>query len=185
VTPLKIPEVLLIDVPCVQDHRGYFFESWQQQKYLPHMSCEKPFVQDNVSYSVNNVLRGLHFQHPHGQGKLITVLKGVVVDVAVDVRHGSGTFGQHIMVTLDSQKPQQLFIPEGFAHGFLVTSADCVFHYKCTDFYTPACEHTVLWDDPSLNIAWPFKNIVVSPKDALGLPLSEIPQSYLPVWSKK
>ncbi len=149
------------------DSRGAFQELWQQERYsalgLP------VFVQDNLSYSSKKVLRGLHFQQPHSQGKLVSVLEGQVFDVVVDIRPESETFGQWKGFTLSEAEPTQLFIPQGFAHGFCVLSERAIFHYRCTDFYSPQAEKTILYSDPALGIDWPVSDPVVSEKDQKGL----------------
>jgi dTDP-4-dehydrorhamnose 3,5-epimerase len=138
------------------------------------------FVQDNISKSSRNVLRGLHLQEPHGQGRLVQVLDGDVFDVAVDVRVGSPTFGQWVSERLTGTSHRQLFIPKGFAHGFCVLSDTAIFSYKCTDVYDPAAEFSIAWNDPTLAITWPITNPVLSAKDAEAKRLSEIPVDRLP-----
>jgi dTDP-4-dehydrorhamnose 3,5-epimerase len=137
------------------------------------------FVQDNFSLSAKGVLRGLHFQFPHSQAKLVTVIRGRVLDVVVDLRPDSPTFGEHCAVELSGERKRQLFVPEGFAHAFLTLEEDTLFHYKCSDVYSPDCEHTLLWNDPELGICWPVEDPQVSPKDREGTPLREIRQSIL------
>jgi dTDP-4-dehydrorhamnose 3,5-epimerase len=179
----SIPEVLLIRPKVFGDARGWFLESWQQQRYaelgLP------PFVQDNVSFSGRGVLRGLHYQHPHGQGKLVQVLAGTVFDAAVDIRVGSPTFGRYVSAELSSENHLQLYIPPGFAHGFCVLSETAVFAYKCTDFYMPACEGGVCWNDPDIGIDWPIREPILSAKDSRYGPLRQIPASNLPVYERR
>ena len=137
-------------------------------------------MQDNVSRSSRGVLRGLHYQHPNAQGKLVQVLEGEVVDVAVDIRVGSPTFGQSVTVNLSDQHFRQLYVPPGFAHGFCVLSETAIFAYKCTDFYNAAAEGGVLWNDPDLNISWAVENPLLSDKDNANLRLSDIPHDRLP-----
>src|SRR3990167_7235538 len=160
-TPLTGP---LIIEPCVfHDNRGYFLESFQQQRYL---ELGIPlFVQDNISRSAQGVLRGLHYQLPEAQGKLVTVTRGSVWDVIVDIRLTSPTFGQWFGITLNDENHLQIYIPSGFAHGFCVLSKEADFYYKCTNFYTPSAELGIAWNDPHINITWPINNPILSPKD--------------------
>lgn len=169
--------LIVIEPKLFADSRGYFFETYQQQRYSDH---DLPaFVQDNVSRSTRNVLRGLHYQLPHAQGKLVWVTRGTVWDVVVDIRLSSPTFGQWYSITLSDQNHLQMYIPPGFAHGFCVLSDEADFHYKCTDFYTPACEYGIAWNDARLNIAWPIEQPILSPKDAAYPSLAEIPHDKL------
>lgn len=184
VTPLAIPDVLLVAPKVFGDDRGYFFESWQLSRYCGH-GVDAGFVQDNFSRSGKGILRGLHLQHPHGQGKLVSVLEGEVFDVAVDVRHGSPTFGRHVHATLSGKNHHQLWIPAGFAHGFCVTSDHAVFHYKCSEAYHPECEVGVAWDDPDLGIPWPAEAPQLSQKDQANPRLRDIDRKQLPVWVAK
>jgi dTDP-4-dehydrorhamnose 3,5-epimerase len=140
------------------------------------------FVQDNVSFSKRGVLRGLHYQHPFGQGKLVGVLLGAVFDVAVDVRRGSPTFGRWAGECLSAENKRQLYIPPGFAHGFLVTSAEALVAYKCTEYYHPEAERSIRWDDERIAIAWPLDGPVVSAKDDVAVPLDEMPDELLPAF---
>ncbi|WP_139558119.1 dTDP-4-dehydrorhamnose 3,5-epimerase [Methylotetracoccus oryzae] len=176
-----LPGVLLIEPRVFGDSRGYFFESWNRQRYR-EQGVEIDFVQDNLSYSERGVLRGLHCQQPYGQGKLVQVLEGEVFDVAVDIRRGSPTFGKSVSVYLSAENRRQLYIPPGFAHGFGVTSPHALFSYKCTDAYHPECEFTVLWNDPALALEWPIANPSLSDKDVKGLRLQDIPPDRLPVY---
>ncbi|HET7746926.1 MAG TPA: dTDP-4-dehydrorhamnose 3,5-epimerase [Vicinamibacteria bacterium] len=166
----ELPGLLVIEPRVHGDSRGYFSETWHQDRYrqagLPHA-----FVQDNISFSGHGVLRGLHFQNPRPQGKLVYVLLGEIFDVAVDVRVGSPTFGRWTGVTLSDQNRHQLFVPEGFAHGVCVTSPTALVAYKCTGFYAPDCERTLLWDDPEVGVDWPIRSPIVSAKDGAGLTL--------------
>jgi dTDP-4-dehydrorhamnose 3,5-epimerase len=141
-------------------------------------------VQDNISFSTGNVLRGLHFQHPHSQGKLVQVLSGEVFDVAVDIRAGSPTFGQWVADNLSSSNHKQIYIPPGFAHGFCVLSDTALFSYKCTDYYSPADEAGIIYNDPDLKIAWPIVSPIVSNKDAAYPCLKDIPQVKLPKYKE-
>lgn len=172
----EIPEVLLIKPTVHGDARGYFQETYQQQRYAEH-GIAQAFVQDNVSFSGQGVLRGLHYQWPNPQGKLLHVLQGEIFDVAVDIRAGSATFGQWVGRLLSSDNHHQLWIPEGFAHGFLVTSKTALIAYKCTDYYHPADEGCLRWDDPTVNINWPLARINGAPrlsdKDMRGKPLHD------------
>lgn len=178
----RLAGVLILAPRVFEDARGYFLESWNQERYAAAGISER-FVQDNVSFSRQAVLRGLHYQHPHPQGKLISVLQGSVFDVVVDIRRASPTFGQWLGVELSEQNGQQMFIPGGFAHGYLVTSETAVFHYKCTDFYRPECEGSIRWNDPSLGIEWPITSPILSVKDAQAPTIAQIPEERLPRWN--
>ena len=172
--------VYLLDVPRYQDERGWFSESLKQKPYAELLnlapSNNEPFVQSNVSHSKLNVLRGLHAQIQHPQGKLIQVLSGRVFDVFVDIRRGSPTFGQHQHVVLDASLSQQLWIPPGFAHGFLTLADDSIVLYHCTDYYHAHDQVTLLWNDGDVNIEWPHTghHPILSDKDALGISLKEL-----------
>jgi dTDP-4-dehydrorhamnose 3,5-epimerase len=181
VRPTTLPDVLLLEPRVSEDDRGYFFEQYNDQSYRRH-GIEAGFVQDNISKSVRGVIRGLHFQNPHGQGKLVTVLHGAVFDVAVDVRAGSPTFGRWVGEELSSDNRRQLYIPPGFAHGFAVISDTAVCSYKCTDYYSASDDLTVLWNDSAIGISWPVTNPILSPKDQAGLSLSSIPRQRLPIY---
>jgi dTDP-4-dehydrorhamnose 3,5-epimerase len=171
VTPLSIPDVLLIEPHVFEDTRGFFFESFREDVFRNETSLNVAFVQDNHSKSFQGVLRGLHYQlPPHAQGKLLRVIQGEVLDIVVDIRKSSPTFGQYIAEILSSDNKKQLYIPEGFAHGFLTLSDTSEFFYKTTDFYHPHSERCILWNDKTLNINWPnLIEIKVSVKDGLGL----------------
>jgi dTDP-4-dehydrorhamnose 3,5-epimerase len=179
VIPQEIPEVLLIKPQVFGDERGYFIETFQTKRYA-EAGIALPFVQDNMSRSRHGTLRGLHLQEPHGQGKLVSVVEGEVFDVAVDVRVGSPTFGKWVGVLLSAQNHHQLWVPPGFAHGFVVTSENALFSYKCTDLYHPETEVGVAYDDPELAIAWPVSAPLVGGKDQKNLPLSKIERAKLP-----
>ncbi len=179
----ELPGVLIVEPVRFADSRGVFFESWNMRRYAASGIPEK-FVQDNVSQSARGVLRGLHFQNPQAQGKLVSVLCGEVYDVVVDIRRGSPTFGQWTAVTLDAESGKQLYVPEGFAHGFCVTSNSAVFTYKCTDFYAADCEHTIRWDDPQLNIGWPVGDPLLSDKDRDASCLKDLAAETLPAYSE-
>ena len=170
VTPLSIPEVLLIDPQVFEDSRGFFFECFREDIFRKETSLNVSFVQDNHSKSSQGVLRGLHYQlPPHAQGKLTRVILGEVLEIAVDIRESSPTCGQYVAEILSSENKKQLYIPEGFAHGFLTLSQTSEYLYKTTDFYHPKSERCILWDDNTLNIEWPKDlNIQLSPKDLLG-----------------
>ena len=166
--PLDIPDVLLIEPTIFGDERGFFFESYNQKQFDDAVGHPVKFVQDNHSRSVRGVLRGLHYQlPPHAQGKLVRVTAGEVFDVAVDIRKNSSTFGKWVGETLSAENKRQLWIPPGFAHGFLVISDLAEFQYKCTDFYAPECEGSIRWDAAGLGIVWPTEEQPqVSTKDA-------------------
>lgn len=181
ITRAAIPDVVHIEPRVFGDARGYFVETFNEARYAEHGICAR-FVQDNVSRSAEGILRGLHLQHPRGQGKLVWVLEGSVLDVAVDVRVGSPTFGHHVTERLDADRKNQLWIPAGFAHGFCVMAGPALFVYKCTDFYSPGDELTVLWNDPALGIDWPIDEPHLSDKDRAGQPLSAIDERRLPRW---
>ncbi|MFV3415623.1 dTDP-4-dehydrorhamnose 3,5-epimerase [Pseudomonas nitroreducens] len=174
-TRLAIPDVILFEPKVFGDDRGFFFESFNQQKFEEAVGRKVDFVQDNHSRSAKGVLRGLHYQlAPHAQGKLIRVVQGEVFDVAVDVRESSPTFGKWVGVHLSAENKNQLWIPEGFAHGFLTLTDNVDFLYKTTNYYAPAAEGCIAWDDPALAIEWPIAIApVLSEKDRLGRPLAQ------------
>ena len=164
----NIEGVVIIEPRIFKDDRGYFFESFSQREFEEKV-CKTTFVQDNESKSSYGVLRGLHFQKPpFAQSKLVRVIKGVVLDVAVDIRKGSPTFGQYVSVELTGENHRQFFIPRGFAHGFSVLSEEVIFQYKCDNFYSPQSEGAIAWNDPDLNIDWriPAEKVVLSEKDS-------------------
>ena len=161
-----LPGLILIEADCFGDQRGFFMETWQKERYRS-FGIEEEFVQDNLSYSEHGVLRGLHFQNPQGQGKLVYVIKGEVYDVAVDIRKGSPTFGKWEGHYLSGENRSQLYVPAGFAHGFCVTGDCALFAYKCTDYYNREAEKGLLWNDPEIGIDWPLENPVLSEKDAV------------------
>ncbi|HCG6789347.1 TPA: dTDP-4-dehydrorhamnose 3,5-epimerase [Vibrio parahaemolyticus] len=172
----KIPDVKIIEPQVFGDERGFFMETWQQKKF-EELVTGKPtlFVQDNHSKSKQGILRGLHYQTENTQGKLVRVVSGEVFDVAVDIRKGSETFGHWVGVYLSAENKRQLWIPEGFAHGFYVTSEEAEFVYKCTDFYNPEAELSIKWDDSSIGIEWPVEDrVTLSEKDIAGLSLNEV-----------
>jgi dTDP-4-dehydrorhamnose 3,5-epimerase len=171
-TPLAIPEVLLIEPRVFGDDRGFFFESFNQRQFDEAIGRPVAFVQDNHSRSAKNVLRGLHYQIKQPQGKLVRVVKGEVFDVAVDIRKSSPTFGQWVGEILSADNKKQLWVPPGFAHGFVTLSESAEFLYKTTDYYSPDFERCIRWDDPELGIQWPLAGEpVLSAKDQNGKPL--------------
>lgn len=175
-TELEIAGVWLIEPRRWGDSRGYFMETWKREEFEAHVGAVT-FVQDNESMSGHGVVRGLHFQRGRmSQAKLVRVSQGEVVDVAVDLRPGSPTYGRHVAVTLSGENARQLFVPRGFAHGFMVTGECARFQYKVDNVYAPEAEATLLFDDPALGIEWPLPaaEMLLSDKDRLGLPLSEI-----------
>ncbi len=178
-----LPGVLLIELPIYHDTRGHFLETWNQDRYAA-IGLNLAFVQDNLSFSRKGALRGLHYQHPAGQGKLVSVVQGAVFDVAVDIRTGSATFGQSFCAELSAENGLQMYIPPGFAHGFLVLSETALFLYKCTEFYIPGNEGSIHWNDPDLAIAWPLQNLgadlLLSPKDLNAPRLAEVAAHRLP-----
>ena len=178
----RLPGVLLITPKVFGDARGFFVETFSQQRYAD-AGIDGPFVQDNMSRSPRGVLRGLHLQHPRGQGKLVQVVEGSVFDVAVDVRVGSPSFGQWFGAELSAENKRQLWIPPGFAHGFAVTSEHALFAYKCTEYYAPEHELSVLWNDPAIGIEWPIDDPALSEKDRNARALGDIDVSRLPQWS--
>lgn len=176
----KIPGLLLIKPAVFGDHRGQFFETYSAEKML-QFGLNENFVQDNQSVSIKNVLRGLHFQKPpFAQGKLVRVVKGSALDVAVDLRKNSPTFGQWESVELTEENKLILWVPEGFAHGFVSLEDNTVFVYKCTNVYNKASEATILWNDPDLSIDWKVKNPLLSEKDLEGMSFEEFRNSTPP-----
>lgn len=169
-----IPDVKIIEPAVFGDERGFFMETWQQKKF-EELVAKRTFVQDNHSKSKQGILRGLHYQTENTQGKLVRVVSGEVFDVAVDIREGSPTFGKWVGVYLSADNKRQLWVPEGFAHGFYVTSEEAEFVYKCTDYYNPKAEHSIVWDDEELGIEWPVVNnqVFLSGKDEAGLKLKD------------
>ena len=175
----KLPGLVIIEPAVHGDDRGFFMESYSRDRYA-EAGLPREFVQDNLSLSAKGILRGLHLQHPHDQGKLCFVLEGEVFDVAVDVRVGSPTFGRWEGVVLSSQNKRQLYVPPGFAHGFCVLSDRALFSYKCSDFYASQSELGVAWDDPDIEIAWPIGAPQLSAKDRQNRKLRDIPIDRLP-----
>lgn len=174
-----LPGVLVIEPRIFKDERGYFLETSQLERYRA-AGMDVNFVQDNFSHSQKNSLRGLHYQLGKPQGKLVFVTRGKVLDVIVDIRVGSPTFGQSVTVELDDTLHRQVYVPKGFAHGFCVLSEQADFVYKCTDYYSPADERGIIWNDPDLQIAWPTTQPILSPKDILYLPLKKTALENLP-----
>lgn len=174
-TPLAIPDVILLEPAVFGDERGFFFESYNQRQFEESIGKKVSFVQDNHSRSARNVLRGLHYQIQQPQGKLVRVVQGEVFDVAVDIRKSSPSFGQWVGAILSSENKHQMWVPEGFAHGFVVLSETAEFLYKTTDYYAPAHERCILWSDRALNIDWQLQGRIpsLSGKDAQGLALAE------------
>lgn len=169
-----IADLKIIEPAVFGDERGFFFESFNQRKFNEALGRNVEFVQDNHSRSVKNVLRGLHYQIQQPQGKLVRVIKGVVFDVAVDIRRSSPTFGQHVGIELSAENKRMLWVPEGFAHGFLVLSDDAEFLYKTTDYWNPQFERSLMWNDKDLAIAWPFQGVpTLSAKDEKARSLNE------------
>jgi dTDP-4-dehydrorhamnose 3,5-epimerase len=168
-TPTAIPDVILLEPKVFGDDRGFFYESYNQKVFLEATGVDIHFVQDNHSKSSRNVLRGLHYQIQNPQGKLVRVTQGEVFDVAVDIRKGSKTYGQWVGVLLSAENKKQIWIPPGLAHGFLVLSETAEFLYKTTDYYSPAFERCIAWNDPDLAIEWPISGLpVLSGKDTTG-----------------
>jgi len=179
--PTKLPGVVIIEPDIFKDDRGYFLETFQKSKYEGG-GIGLEFVQHNHSHSTRGVLRGLHTQLGQPQGKLIRAIRGEIFDVAVDIQKGSPTYGEWVSVTLSGDNFKQLYVPPNFAHGFVVLSEEADIEYKCTNFYDPKSEITVIWNDPELNIDWPMDKPILSDKDKQGLPLKEF-ESQLPVFT--
>lgn len=172
VTPTSLPEVLLIEPQVFGDERGFFFESFNERAFAEKTGIQAKFVQDNHSRSAKNVLRGLHYQIKQPQGKLVRVISGEVFDVAVDLRKSSPTFGNWASTNLSAENKHMLWVPEGFAHGFLVLSESAEFLYKTTNYYAPAHERCVVWNDPDIGIQWPLQDVpLLSAKDRQGCSL--------------
>ena len=172
VIPTALPDVRIVEPRVFRDERGWFFESWNRRT-LAAAGLDVDFVQDNHSRSIRGVLRGLHYQVEHAQGKLVRVVVGEVFDVAVDLRERSPTFGRHVALRLSADDPRMLWVPPGFAHGFVVLSDVAEFLYKTTDYWYPEHERTLLWNDPALGIDWPVADPLLAPKDAAGTPFAD------------
>jgi dTDP-4-dehydrorhamnose 3,5-epimerase len=181
VIPTALPEVLIVEPKLFGDHRGFFLETYQLGRYA-ESGISRPFVQDNLSRSAYGVLRGLHLQNPSTQGKLVSALRGKVVDVAVDVRVGSPNFGRHVAVELSEENRRQLWVPRGFAHGFAVLSDTADFFYKCDNSYSPKDEIVVRWDDPAIGVSWGLENPSLSARDAAAPYLADV--QNLPVYGQ-
>ena len=181
ITPMSIPEVLLIEPQVFGDHRGFFLETFHQQKY-PAAGLDRTFVQDNHSHSARGILRGLHYQLKNPQGKLVYAVRGEIFDVAVDIRRGSPTYAQWVGAVLSDQNHRQLFVPEGFAHGFCVLSETADVLYKCTALYEPDDDRGILWSDPAVTIDWPISTPTLSEKDAHAPTLSQADPGELPCY---
>jgi dTDP-4-dehydrorhamnose 3,5-epimerase len=184
---LAIEDVILVEPQVHGDHRGFFVETFQVQRYREAGIGVRPdgssleFVQDNMAKSAKGILRGLHLQEPHAQGKLVSCVAGEVFDVAVDVRVGSPTFGEWVGARLDAESHRQLWVPPGFAHGYVVLSESAIFAYKCTDLYHPEAELSVRWNDPAIGIEWPMEGEpVLSDKDRAAPLLADIDEAVLP-----
>ncbi|MEN8169048.1 MAG: dTDP-4-dehydrorhamnose 3,5-epimerase [Pseudomonadota bacterium] len=177
----SLPGVLIIEPKVFGDERGFFQETYHEQRYQ-EMGIKERFVQDNHSRSAKGVLRGLHYQLKQPQGKLVRVTAGEVFDVAVDIRHGSPTFGQWHGITLSGENHKQFYVPPGFAHGFVVLSETADFLYKCTDYYDPEAEGAVIWNDPDIGIEWPLTEVSLSQKDSTASRLADISPELLPLY---
>jgi dTDP-4-dehydrorhamnose 3,5-epimerase len=175
----SIEGILIIEPKIFKDNRGFFMETYNQKRYNAY-GINTTFVQDNLSYSLKNTLRGLHFQIKHPQSKLVQVISGEIFDVAVDLRSGSATFGKWTGIHLSDENRRQMFIPKGFAHGFCVLSEFALFYYKCSDFYAPEDEGGIIWSDPDIGIEWPVENPIISEKDNQFQKLSCITAEKLP-----
>jgi dTDP-4-dehydrorhamnose 3,5-epimerase len=176
----KFDGLVLIEPDVFGDHRGFFIETYQTSRYRD-AGIQIDFIQDNVSFSVGRTLRGLHFQNPNPQAKLVQVLKGEIFDVAVDIRYGSPTFGQWEGILLSAENHHQIYIPEGFAHGFCVLSDGALFSYKCSDIYVPESEGGICWNDPDINIEWPVENPILSDRDQTYPRLKDMDIQKLPI----
>jgi dTDP-4-dehydrorhamnose 3,5-epimerase len=174
----RLEGVVLIEPRAFPDERGFFMETWNRARYA-EAGVDAAFVQDNLSFSRRHVLRGLHFQNPVAQGKLVCVLQGAVWDVAVDLRRGSPTFAEWEGFLLSAENRRQLYVPEGFAHGFVVTADTALFSYKCTAPYSAPHERSLRWNDPEVGVAWPVQAPVLSAKDAAAPLLRELPEAVL------
>lgn len=174
----ELAGLLVIEPRVLEDDRGFFYESWQSERYRA-CGIEHGFVQDNISSSRRGVLRGLHFQNPQAQAKLVAVVHGAVWDVVVDIRVGSPTFGRWMGMELSAENRRQVYVPEGFAHGFVALSDVAVFAYKCSRYYAPEAELAIRWNDPDIGIEWPLESPLLSAKDAAAPLLRELPRDRL------
>jgi dTDP-4-dehydrorhamnose 3,5-epimerase len=178
ITLTSIPDLLIVQPKVFEDNRGYFYESYSKLLFQQH-GIDADFVQDNQSLSEAGVLRGLHFQNPpYAQGKLVRVIKGAILDVVVDIRKKSVTYGQHFAIELNEQNKTMLWIPEGFAHGFLTLENQTIFSYKCTNYYNKASEGCIMWNDKDLGINWNINDPNLSEKDKLGTPFKDFVSSF-------
>jgi dTDP-4-dehydrorhamnose 3,5-epimerase len=178
----SLPDVILIEPMAFEDDRGFFMETFHSEKYA-EIGISQPFLQDNHSHSRRGTLRGLHYQLKNPQGKLVYVVKGEIFDVAVDIRRGSPSFGRWTGDLLSEKNKRQLYIPEGFAHGFCVLSETADVIYKCTDLYAPGDEYGVFWADDAIDIVWPMENPILSEKDLKNPMLRDIEDAYLPLYT--
>ncbi|MBC8207536.1 MAG: dTDP-4-dehydrorhamnose 3,5-epimerase [Kiritimatiellaeota bacterium] len=181
VISLEIPDVKLVKPRVFKDDRGFFTQTYHYDQYR-EAGIPVRFVQDNWSRSTKGVLRGLHYQLEHAQDKLVSVIRGEVFDVAVDIRKGSPTFGKWVGAILSEENKHQLFVPKGFAHGFCVLSDEVDFVYKCSDFFTPGDEYGIRWNDPDIGIDWPMKNVILADKDLKAPHLKDVPTEHLPTY---
>jgi dTDP-4-dehydrorhamnose 3,5-epimerase len=173
ILPTELPDVLIVEPDVFADGRGFFLETYQHHRYRDH-GIGGTFVQDNHSRSIGGTVRGLHLQVVHPQAKLVRVVEGAIMDVAVDVRRGSPTFGRWVMVELSAANFRQCYIPEGFAHGFAVLTPVAQVEYKCTDVYYPECEVGIAWNDPRLGVPWPIEQPILSERDRRNRPLADL-----------
>jgi dTDP-4-dehydrorhamnose 3,5-epimerase len=183
-TKTTFPDVLLVEPDVFKDTRGFFMETYNQREYTK-AGIDQVFVQDNYSHSKHGILRGLHYQLKNAQGKLVFVITGEIFDIVVDIRIGSPSFGQWFGTHLSAENRRQIFVPGGYAHGFIVLSESVDVIYKCTDFYTPGDEYGIFWADPTIGIDWPVKNPILSDKDSKNPKLREIPEELLPAFHSK
>ncbi len=181
---LAIPDVLLIEPKIFGDDRGFFLETFRRS-WLEDQGIDVRFVQDNMSRSKKNTLRGLHYQLTNPQAKLVMVSRGAVLDVAVDIRRGSPTFGKYVSAELSEENKKLMYIPAGFAHGFKVLTETADFQYKCSTYYDPTSEKAVLWSDPDINVNWEAENPILSEKDKNARPLRDFSEDELPVYNSK
>jgi dTDP-4-dehydrorhamnose 3,5-epimerase len=179
VTQTDIPGVVIIEPKLLGDNRGFFLETFQAERYASH-GIDRLFVQDNISHSARGVVRGLHLQYPSAQGKLVMALRGRVLDVAVDVRIGSPTFGHHVAIELNDENHRQVWVPRGFAHGFVALSESADLFYKCDEFYRPSDELVVRWNDPAIGISWGIERPTLSARDAAAPLLADV--GRLPIY---
>ena len=180
----EFKEVLILQPDSFSDNRGYFMETYHRERY-EQLGIRTSFVQDNLSYSVKGTLRGLHYQYPHGQAKLVQAIRGEIFDVAVDIRLGSPSFGKWVSIVLSEENKRQLYVPAGFAHGLGVLSETALVYYKCSDFYAPKSEGGILWCDPNIGIEWPISEPLLSSKDRDYPCLKDVPKNRLPVYQSK